>query len=118
MSININDDKTKNDEKKTQSKAINITLYYAGWCGHCKDFMPTWHKMGDDKNAQKNIVFNEYEDIEIENINPEDKTINGMDVRGNGFPTIRIRFDDSDYIYQGRRTPENIYMSILDTLRE
>ena len=24
-------------------KDIVVTLYYANWCGHCKDFKPEWN---------------------------------------------------------------------------
>ena len=59
----------------------NITLYHANWCGHCKNFMPTWNALKDvfDKN---NVTYAEYES---DNNSAE---VSAAGIRG--FPTIRI----------------------------
>lgn len=90
------------------AKKLEITLYYADWCGHCVSFKPEWEKLNKNINKiQKkfkniDISLNKLNDKEIEKIGSG--KINGNAI--NGFPTIKFsletkkskkEFDFSDY---------------------
>lgn len=99
-------------------KPIKITLFHANWCGHCTGFMPTWENMRADESSQKNIEYEEYEESAIGALDESMRTVNGRDVRSFGYPTIKITVNDKDYVYEGRRTTDDIYKSILEEIRE
>lgn len=100
------------------SKPIKITLFHADWCHHCVSFMPIWNEMRTNLKAKQNIQFENHEESTINNLSKDIRTIDNTDVRSLGYPSIKIDVAGKQYIYSGRRTPENIYQSILDSLNE
>jgi thiol-disulfide isomerase/thioredoxin len=98
-------------------KRIKMTLFHANWCGHCTNFMPTWESMKADKNANKNIEFVEHEESTIMDLPENERMVEGKDVTGMGYPTIRINVNEKEYAFDGGRTVDNIYNSIIDELR-
>jgi thiol-disulfide isomerase/thioredoxin len=60
-----------------------LVLYYADWCGHCKDMKPEWHKTVDHlKASNKNIHIGEIESNHIPNLLHKPEIA--------GFPTIKM----------------------------
>jgi thiol-disulfide isomerase/thioredoxin len=98
------------------TKPIKITLFHADWCGHCVDFMPTWERMKKDKNARKNIEFEEYEAATLPDLPEETRTVDGEKI--DGFPTIKITINDNEYNYMGNRSSDDIYEFIVKELRQ
>ena len=85
-----------------------VTLYYANWCGHCKQFKPTWDALKKVFD-QNNIDHTEYEDPKDEKIIQEA----GVE----GFPTIRIEKDNEEYEYNGGRDANSIIHEVLPNLQ-
>ena len=86
-----------------------VTLYHANWCGHCKNFMPTW-------NALKNVFGkNNIEHAEYES-DANSKEVQKAGVQG--FPTIRITQNNKTYDYNGPRTPDGLINEVLPNLQK
>tara|TARA_Y100000589_G_scaffold327871_1_gene370667 strand:- start:297 stop:647 length:351 start_codon:yes stop_codon:yes gene_type:complete len=85
-----------------------VTLYHANWCGHCKNFKPTWDGL-KSFFQENNIEFAEYEDT----ANPKEIE----DAKVEGFPTIRITKDNNEYDYFGERTADAIISEVLPNLQ-
>jgi len=92
----------------------HVTLYYADWCGHCKTFKPEWFKFKSAYNKVKQeikekygieLVINEYEN----DANPEKATQAGVD----GFPTIKIKYNDKTDDYIGPRTAKGLFKKLI-----
>ncbi|VBB18572.1 protein disulfide-isomerase A4 [Yasminevirus sp. GU-2018] len=99
-------------------KPIKLTLFHAEWCGHCHNFMPTWENMSTNKDACKNIEFKAYEEQSIADLDEDVRVVDGTDVRSFGYPTLKITVNDRSFVYNGRRTPEEIYRSIIEVIKE
>ena len=74
--------KTKNTHKLTGGgNKIDIILFKADWCGHCKQFKPVWENLQNTFQKKFNFITydSEKNKTEIEKFNV------------GGFPTIMIR---------------------------
>jgi len=93
-------------------KDVNITLYYAEWCGHCINFKPEWNKLkaNIDKLNDKNITYNEYEEKQI------DKNLQIA-----GYPTIHfnIKMNGKNYNinYDGKRNSDIMFNIISQIMK-
>lgn len=96
-------------------KPVKITLFHAEWCGHCVDFKPTWEKMKENKEAWKNIEFEEYESGILNSLPEDVKKINGEDIIG--FPTIKISIFEKEYNYKGVRNQDEIFGFVLERMK-
>jgi len=89
----------KNFEQVALDTEKNVLVeFYAPWCGHCKQLVPVWDKLGEKFADSADIVIakmdstgNELEDIKIQ-----------------GFPTIKLfqKGDNKVVNYSGDRTYE------------
>jgi thiol-disulfide isomerase/thioredoxin len=93
-----------------------VTLYYADWCGHCQTFKPEWFKFKAAYNKYKDeiknkykmeLIINEYENDEY----PEKATNDNVE----GFPTIKIKYNDKTDDYIGDRTAIGLFKKTIQT---
>lgn len=103
-------------------KSIDLILFYADWCGHCKSFKPEWKKLEDtikemDNKIKESVIsLKSYEDSVI----PQGlATINGKEIRG--YPTVKITVTDNgkktEYEYNGQRTSQAVLEKIKQLVK-
>jgi thiol-disulfide isomerase/thioredoxin len=98
------------------TEKTNVTLYFADWCGHCKQFIAsTWGKVKENYSNDSNIKLNQ---VDCTNIKSEVKTPAGMTIKG--FPSVIINYKNADgeYIedeYTGNRAYP-AFSAYLDSL--
>jgi thioredoxin-like negative regulator of GroEL len=86
-----------------ESKQNELLLFKAEWCGHCKNFLPTWEKISNDTSL--NINFKTFDS------DKNKKEIKDFDIQG--FPTIMYKVDDKLIEYNGSRDEKSIKEFII-----
>lgn len=86
------------EDFESSKNKIKICLYFAEWCGHCKNFKPTWNLLKNKYKKNKNIEFIDYDCTNSNVGDPKDKGI------VEGFPTIIIEKNGLRKKYDGDRT--------------
>jgi thiol-disulfide isomerase/thioredoxin len=82
---------------------IELILFKADWCGHCKRFVPTWEKMQKKyKNKYNFITIDSNEKEQLKNWNVK------------GFPTIYVKNNNTAVEYGGLREEEDIIKFIKE----
>ena len=78
----------------TENKTF--VLYYAKWCGHSKHLLPTWNKLCENYNINKQQIIDKYNInvsicmCDIDTINDQLSQLNIL-----GFPTMRLYNSDN-----------------------
>jgi len=88
------------------NNSVSVTLFHATWCGHCTRFMPEWERMKNTKNITNNIDFMDHEASNMDELDLNEKTINGKKIAG--YPTIKISVNGREYEYDGDRQARDI----------
>lgn len=99
---------------KINTEVLNVTLFYADWCGHCKRFMgETWGKLKEKYRSNKDVQLNQ---IDCTNVKSSIETPAGKSIEG--FPSVILNYKDKDgkYVeeeYNGPRSAD-VMSSIID----
>jgi protein disulfide-isomerase-like protein len=84
----------------------DVTLYYAPWCGHCKNLMPEWVKVEHALKAHPHVRVNKINSEE----NPHLAHREGV----KGYPTIILQTEGKKTQYKGDRTANDIISFVLN----
>ncbi len=85
---------------KQDSDKMDIMLFKAEWCGHCKQFKSTWGKLKDQFNNKFNFIT--YDSVKDARKIKEHKI--------NGYPTIMFKDNVLTKSYEGPRDYESLEM--------
>jgi thiol-disulfide isomerase/thioredoxin len=97
---------------------LNISLFYADWCGHCKKFMTeTWGELKEKYGSSNDVQLNQ---IDCTNVKSAIETPAGKNVEG--FPTLILNYKDKNgkYVeeeYNGPRSFQ-VIASVIDKFTE
>merc|ERR1712226_499354 len=87
----------KNFEQVALDTEKNVLVeFYAPWCGHCKQLVPVWDKLGEKYAEHASIV-----------IAKMDSTANELEeIKVQGFPTIKLVKSGTNEVidFDGERT--------------
>ena len=90
-----------------------VTFYYADWCGHCKTFKPEWFKLKSAYNKVKKDIINKYK-VELILNEYDDTSQDEISKAGiEGFPTIKIKYNDKIDDYIGARTAIALFKKLI-----
>ena len=113
------DDEEEEEEEEVESKPstkkiklsadkLNVTLFYAHWCGHCKQFLKdSWGKL-KEQYEDSDVQLNEVDCTEVKS---RIQTPGGNDIEG--FPTLVFNYIDAsgelqEEEYKGGRTVTHV----------
>jgi thiol-disulfide isomerase/thioredoxin len=93
---------------KLSADKLNVTLFYAHWCGHCKQFLKdSWGKL-KEQYEDSDVQLNEVDCTEVKS---RIQTPGGNDIEG--FPTLVFNYVDAsgelqEEEYKGGRTVTHV----------
>ncbi len=90
------------NNQNSKTKQSRLVLYYAPWCGHCKNFMPIYEEFSDKAK-------NEYPTLSVEMINCVENKC-PQEIRG--YPTVRYLEGEKQVDFKGPRTIEGLHTFI------
>ena len=97
--------KTKKKANKALQEGVVIVAYLAPWCGHCREFKPTWNELM--KKYKKLTSTQPCSLMEIKDKN--ERFLMAKENQPNGFPTIRVfRKGEKMSDYEGARDMESM----------
>ena len=91
------ENKLMNGGKRVSESVPELYLFKADWCGHCKNFKPTWANLKSNYNKVK---YNEFDADKDHNI------IKKFNI--SGYPTIMLKHNNKMIEYNGNRDKDSI----------
>jgi len=108
-----------------QAHDFTLINFFAGWCGHCQVFAPTWDKIAGEINGGERNKAKVYTDkqgqmrsvrvIKMNCVDFQDVCLNiGIDA----FPTVRLYKGDGTFsLFEGARNEEEIHRWVEKMIR-
>ena len=78
---------------------IKLMAFTADWCNHCKNFMPVYNSLANNKDNNK---------IKFINYDSEKNSDKISKYKISGFPTLLIKYNKKLIEYTGKRDENNI----------
>jgi protein disulfide-isomerase-like protein len=85
-----------------------LVLFYADWCGHCKELKPTWDEAAEIANAKEKRMLK----VNVGGKTAEEEALLKK-YKIDGFPTVMIFQSGEGKPYDGERTKEAL-LKLLD----
>jgi thiol-disulfide isomerase/thioredoxin len=76
---------------------MSVILFKADWCGHCKNFKPTWEKVSNMYKQKYNFIV----------YDADSQTEKFKEYKVDAFPTVLIKTGDNIKPYDGDRSFED-----------
>ena len=97
------------DKQVIDSEELWLILFYAPWCGHCKDFHPEFEKVS---KATKGL-------FRIGAVNCEDERDIAQKYKIDGYPTVLFFGDDKTKTeeYEGNRKADKVIEYLFETAK-
>ena len=93
-------------EDKVAAKK-SVVLFYADWCGHCKNFMSTWDDASKELNdSQSNVQYMKVDCGKPTENKAHEDIMKKYEIRG--YPTILVFENGSSTEFKGDRTLEGL----------
>ena len=73
---------------------IQIMLFKADWCGHCKNFKPTWEKISEMYKSKYNFII----------YDADNQTDKFKEYKVDAFPTVLVNNSNNIITYDGDRS--------------
>lgn len=91
------------DERFREAKNSGkwLVMFYAPWCGHCKQLEPTWMEVGQH-------MFESKSDVQVARVDCTKFSSLASDFQVRGFPTIKFITGGISYEYRGSRSKNDI----------
>ena len=105
------DNKEFISEDSKKPKNATLYLFYTSWCPHCKNAEPEWEALKNTINDSVkgvNIVFQKV-DCEVETTLADKFKIEG-------YPTIKLVYNNKIYDYDAKPSKENLLQFLNDVL--
>ena len=91
-----------------------LVLFYADWCGHCKDFKPVWDEVANTSNtgSEKKLI-----SVNVGGDSTEESKLK-RDYNVEGFPTIILidKTNNSKEVYEGGRDKNSLQTYVNENM--
>ena len=97
-----------------------MVLYYAHWCGFCKEFLPKWEMMCETVAKQHPNLDVKLVKVDCEYVKGREEEKLGYNPNVMGYPTIRVHKKNSNMAedYQGPREVNDIVAYLTKNFSE
>ena len=86
------------EKKLPDNTKITVILFKADWCGHCKEFKPTWEKIADMYKQKYNFV----------TYDADSQTDKFKEYKVDSFPTVLVKNGSNVIPYDGDRSIDDL----------
>jgi protein disulfide-isomerase A1 len=105
------DNKEFVSKEDTVTKNATLYFFYTNWCPHCKNARPEWDKLKTETGGVVNGVNIVFLEIDCEN-----KTALADQFKVEGYPSIKLVYNNKIYDYDAKPSKENLIQFLNEFL--